>query len=79
MTAEEEEIDQAVFQRRPALLDRLRGKDRIDAMDQAAAGRGRRSTPPPAPKRNTRPKSRAPEAQPAGNHPMVDHGQRRSK
>ena len=32
--AEQEEVDQAILERRAALLDRLRGKDRIDAIGQ---------------------------------------------
>ena len=34
MRAQQEEVDQAVLKRRPALLDGLRGKDRIDAIGQ---------------------------------------------
>ena len=73
MTAQEEEVDQAVFQRRPALLDRLRGEDRIDAVDQRGQDAERRNSAPPPPKQQQQHNEPSPEAQPAGDHPMVQH------
>ena len=49
--AQQEEVDQAILERRAALLDRLRGKDRIDAI-----GQRRHQEPPDVGPRRRRPK-----------------------
>lgn len=72
MRAEEEEIDQAVLERRAALLDRLRGKHRIDAIGQ----RRQQETPAKGPRRSY-PKGKkcqsGGETQPLMKDPVVQH------
>ena len=73
MVSEQEEIDQAVFQRRAALFDRLRGKDRIDAAEQRRqdAKDAIRAPARGEPQQQQQPCGKP---QPAGHHPMVQGG-----
>ena len=73
MAPKHEEIDQAVFQRRPVSLDSMGGKQRVDLMQQRRQKitNRKRATRGQQPEEQQQP---SPEPQSAGHHPMVDQG-----
>ena len=71
ISAKEQKIHQRVFQRRPAALNRLRGVDRVDAVQHQGQQLGDQVSR--GPRDEHRQKERPPpEAQPPGYDPMVE-------